>query len=338
MLIQKQLINGKLYSKILNQTIIDCINTIHNKFQVKLCLAIIIIGNNPSSLLYIRNKMLMAKKIGVGCKLINYNASVSQDQILDDIDKLNKDNSITGILIQLPLPNNLDKIMILNSILPYKDVDGFGEKNSFLLSRGYLNLDKIRLHNNYLLDLFSNTNNNYMAIIPCTAIGVLRLIQATCCNIFLKQDFNLIKYSLDKVDVKNNIIGKKILIVGCSNIVGKPTAELMLHERATITIAHKETKNLEQEFLNNEIIILATGVAGLLNPKFIRDNSIIIDVGISKQRDSSGSEYVCGDFNSKDLQNQIISYSPVPGGVGPMTISCLFENLILCYYNRSILV
>ena len=196
------------------------------------------------------------------------------------INELNKDKSISGILVQLPLPDQISKEKIINAIHPSKDVDGFNPVN------------------------VGNLSSGYNSIVPCTPMGCLLLIKK----------------------VEKNLSGKHAVIIGRSNLNGKPMAQLLLKENCTVTIVHSKTKNLQDECLKADILVAAVGVPNLVKKDWVKDNAIVIDVGINKVGDK-----LVGDVSFDELKNKTKAITPVPGGVGPMTIACLLKNTLECF-------
>ena len=208
---------------------------------------------------------------------------MSEKDILEKIKELNKNDEISGILVQLPLPRQISKEKIINAINPSKDVDGFNPIN------------------------VGNLSSGYDSIVPCTPLGCLLLIKK----------------------IESNLAGKHAVIIGRSNLNGKPMAQLLLKENCTVTIVHSKTKDLKQECLKADILIAAVGVAKLVKEDWVKKNSIIIDVGINKVGDK-----IVGDVDFDAVKNKSKAITPVPGGVGPMTIACLLKNTLDCFKAR----
>lgn len=248
-------------------------------------LAIILVGNNEASKLYVRNKIKAAEEIGITTSLFLFDDTVLQTEIENLINKLNGDNAINGIMIQLPLPKNIDEAKILEMINPLKDVDGFHPYNIGLLQNGS---DK--------------------AIVAATPKGIIRLLEET------KIDFS----------------GKNALVIGRSQIVGKPISMLLLNKNCTVTIAHSKTKDITTLISNADIIVAACGCPKLVKGKDIKNNAIIIDVGINYVDGK-----LCGDVDFESAKEKASFITPVPGGVGPMTIAMLLENTLLAYKKQN---
>ena len=259
---------------------------IHLKKKGKtLGLAVILVGEYAPSLIYVKNKEKKAKEAGINSKIIRYPSEVSEKIILNKIDELNKDDKITGILVQLPLPKHIDKEKIINSILPTKDVDGFHPMNVGKLSSGS------------------------ESIAPCTPLGCLILIKS----------------------VEKNLSGKHAVILGRSNLNGKPMAQLLLKENCTVTILHSKTKNLKDECKRADILVAAVGVSQIVKGDWVKKDAIIIDVGINKVDGK-----IVGDVDFDSSKKIAKAITPVPGGVGPMTIACLLKNTVECYKKHNI--
>ncbi len=249
-----------------------------NELETKLTLVVISVGDNEASKVYVKQKEKMALEVGYNFKNLHFDM-IETESLIKEIDKLNKDSNITGIIVQLPLPSNLDKDLILNAVSPLKDVDG--------------------LTNTNLLKLVKNED----CLIPCTPNGVMNLL------------------SYYKVD----LVGKKIVIVGRSELVGLPLFHLLLHKNGTVTLCHSKTKNLKSYTKNADILIVAVGKKSLITKDMVKKNSIIIDVGINRVEGK-----ISGDVASDCLENSKLM-TPVPGGVGPMTVISLMENVYKAY-------
>ena len=271
-------------------------NNILNEIQIKLeeynnkpKLGIIILGNNPASLLYIKKKQEACKKIGINIIIKNLHINSSENDIINIISQMNLDDSINGIIVQLPLPKHLNEEKILNTIDYYKDVDGFHIKNM-----GQLAL-----------------NNRTPLFIPCTALSCMKIFDSI--NLELK--------------------GKNIVIIGKSNIVGIPLMHLLLKKSATIIVCHIDTINLKQYTINADIIISACGQPEMIKEEYIKEGSIIIDVGINYIDDSSkkSGKKLVGDVEFNNVLNKVSFITPVPCGVGPITIAMLVSNIFKAF-------
>lgn len=249
-----------------------------DKFEVKPTLVVVLVGDNPASKIYVNNKKKMADKLGINSEIINYPADISEEILLDKINDLNHDDSVTAILVQLPLPKHINKFNVINAISPEKDVDGFTPKNLGFLFAG---------------------EEPY--VYPCTPKGILLLLD---------------EYHID-------VAGKHVVIVGRSNIVGKPLSQMLLNKNATVTICHSHTKNLSDITKTADILISAVGEK-IIEENFIKQNCVVIDVGIFK--DENGKTR--GDVNFDAVAPKTSFITPVPGGVGPMTIASLMLNTV----------
>lgn len=240
-------------------------------------LAIIMVGNNPASEIYVRNKRKACAEVGIKEELYQFAENTSEEEILNCIIKLNNDESINGIMVQSPLPNHLDEDKIMNYIVPEKDVDGFG-----ISSLGYL-------------------ASNEEKFISATPYGIIKLLEHE--NI--------------------SLAGKNVVIVGRSKIVGRPLALAMLNRDATVTIAHSKTKNLKDITKEADILVVAIGKANFINEDYIKQDAIVIDVGINRVDGK-----VIGDVDFESCSKKASYITPVPGGVGPMTIAMLLTNVV----------
>ncbi len=275
-----------LDGKQLAQKITENIKKEVEKLEKKPKLAVVIVGNDSASEVYVRNKQKKALELGFESIVIPLPEDISEENLLEHIYILNEDTNINAILVQLPLPEHLNKQKILEAIEPIKDVDGFTSYNFGRLALGY---------------------KPYA--VPCTPKGIIRI--------------------LDEYNIE--IAGKNVLVIGRSNIVGKPISLLLQTRNATVTMAHSKTKNLQEFLFNADIIISATGIAGLVSK--VKENAVVVDVGIN--RTEQGLQ---GDVNFK-LASENASYiTPVPGGVGPMTIAMLMENTLELYKLQSNLI
>lgn len=271
------ILDGKKLSKIINVGLKEkCINL--NKNDIIPGLAIILIGDNPESRKYVELKKKACLEIGVDFNLKEYSENITDEIIIKEIDKLNKDKSIHGIIVQLPLPKNLNENEILNMISVKKDVDGFHEINAGKL---FLNREI----------LFS----------PCTPLGCIEIID---------------HYGID-------VEGLDICIIGCSNIVGLPLSMMLLRRNATVTLCHKYTKELKNKTLKADIVVTCCGVPKILKEDMVKEGVIIIDVGINFV-----NGILVGDADFDNLKNNSSYITPVPGGVGPMTVSMLMKQTI----------
>ena len=277
------IIDGKKEAAVLREEIKKEISLIKSKTNKTPGLTVILIGEFAPSQIYVRNKEKNSKEVGINSKVIRYSKDVTEEKVLNKIKELNNDNDVSGILVQVPLPEQIDKEKIINAIDPSKDVDGFNPIN------------------------VGNLASGYKAIVPCTPLGCLLLLK----------------------NIEKNLSGKHAVIVGRSNLNGKPMAQLLLKENCTVTVSHSKTKNLKEECLKADILITAVGVANLVKKDWVKNGSIIIDVGINKLGDK-----IVGDVSFEEVKDKVKAITPVPGGVGPMTIACLLKNTLECFKAR----
>ena len=279
------LIDGKEISKLVYIDIVNEINLITKKIQRPPSLNIILIGDNPSSITYVNNKLKKCNEIGIRGNLIKKPKNIDEQSVLNIINELNRDEKVDGIILQLPIPNHLNERILIEKISPLKDVDGLTATNIGLLSIG-----KPRF-------------------IPATAYGIMEILK------------------------KESIIseGKNIVVIGRSNIVGKPLVALLSgkDENATVTICHSKTINLRQHTMNADVIIVAVGKPNILDGSMIKDGAIVIDVGINRVENKKNLKgfSIVGDVEFNSILKKASSITPVPGGVGPMTIAMLMKNV-----------
>jgi methylenetetrahydrofolate dehydrogenase (NADP+)/methenyltetrahydrofolate cyclohydrolase len=273
-----KILDGLLVSQSIKNKLTDEILKL-NKSDVYPCLATILVGNDPASISYINNKQKTAKSVGIKTLDYRLNENTSHDDLSGLIDKLNKDNDVHGILIQLPLQKHLDKFVILNLVDPNKDVDGLTFLNSGLLL------------------------NNRSKLIPCTPLGVMTL-------------FDYYNIDLD---------GSTVSIINRSNLVGKPLSSLLLERNSTVNICHSHTKDLVKHLQYSDIVITAVGnrTKFKLTKNMVKENSIIVDIGTSRVHGK-----LLGDVDFDDVKEKASYITPVPGGVGPMTIAMLLRNTV----------
>lgn len=267
-----------LDGKMLRDKIFESLKAKLDKMQQKPTLAVILVGENPASQIYVRNKKKTAEKLGINSLSIEYPSDISEEELLNKINELNSDEKVTAILVQLPLPAHINKNRIIDAILPQKDVDGLTPYN--------------------LGKLFSGEEPY---VYPCTPKGILLL--------------------LDEYNIK--LEGKNIVVVGRSNLVGKPVAQMLLKRNATVTMCHSHTKNLSEITKTADIIVSAVGKK-VIGEKMLKSDCVVIDVGIF--RDENGK--ISGDVDFENVSKTAAYISPVPGGVGPMTIASLMLNTV----------
>ncbi len=281
--LRHKVIDGKLISENIIKKLVLKNKALIKKYKDIPKLVIIYIGNDYGSSVYVKNKQKLGQRIGINVEIIS-KPKISQNELLSLINKLNKDKSVNGILVQHPLPKNIDEELISNAINQNKDIDCFHPEN----------LGKV----------FKNVQPKYIKSIPCTPWGIIEML----------------KYSNVELTSKN------VVILGRSNIVGKPLVPLFLKENCTVQICHSKTKDLINITKKADILVSAIGKANFVNSKFIKEGSIIIDVGINRLDNK-----LCGDVDFKDCIKKASLISPVPNGVGPMTLAMLFANLINLY-------
>ncbi len=274
------IIDGKKTAAELRKELKKKVTELKSTFNAVPGLTVILVGEDPPSKIYVKNKEKFAKEIGINSEVIRYPENVEEKVVLNKIRELNDDNKVSGILTQLPLPKHIDKRKVIETILPGKDVDGFHPVNVGNLSSGY--------------------DSN----IPCTPLG---------CYLLLKQ-------------VEKNLSGKHAVVIGRSNLNGKPMTQLLLKENCTVTITHSKTKDLKAECNRADIIIAAVGRPKLVKGDWVKKDAIVIDVGINKT--DSG---LVGDVDFDEVSKVAKAITPVPGGVGPMTIACLLNNTVECF-------
>ncbi len=283
---ENKIIDGKKVSNQIRENISDSVLKLQ-KENITPGLVVILIGDDPASNIYVNSKSKAAKKLGIYSETIRLAKSTTQEELLNLIDNLNKDDKFNGILVQLPLPDHIDEGQILRSINPAKDVDCFHPEN----------VGRLVIGNPYLL--------------PCTPAGIIELLKA----------YNI------------STQGKNVVVVGRSNIVGKPIANILIQKKeyanATVTIVHSRTNNIENYLKDADIIIAAIGVSNFINKSMVKDGVVIIDVGMNRvPADNEKGYKLTGDADFHDLLPKVSKITPVPGGVGPMTITMLLFNTV----------
>ena len=273
-------IDGKKTAATLREKLKKKISELKSTYKAIPGLTVILVGEDPASKIYVKNKEKFANEVGIKSEVVRYPNTIEEKTILNKIKKLNEDSNVSGILIQLPLPKHIDKRKIIEAILPDKDVDGFHPVN------------------------VGNLSSGYDSMIPCTPLGCYLLIK----------------------DIEKDLNGKHAVVIGRSNLNGKPMAQLLLKENCTVTIAHSKTKDLRTECKRADIIIAAVGRPKLVRGDWVKKDAIVIDVGINKT--DSG---LVGDVDFDEVSKVAKAVSPVPGGVGPMTIACLLSNTVECF-------
>lgn len=273
-----QIIDGKAVSAAVKQEVADEAAKLKEEKGLKVGLAVVIVGNNPASRVYVNNKKKACEAVGFQSYEYALEESTTQEQLLDLVNVLNRDDRVNGILVQLPLPKHIDEKAIINAISPEKDVDAFHP----------INVGRIMI-------------GDY-SFLPCTPAGVMRLIEST----------------------GTDITGKQCVVIGRSNIVGKPQAMLLLQKNGTVTICHSKTKNLREVCLGADILVVAIGKANFVTGDMIKEGAVVIDVGMNRLDNGK----LCGDVEFESAEKKASFITPVPGGVGPMTIAMLMKNTL----------
>jgi methylenetetrahydrofolate dehydrogenase (NADP+)/methenyltetrahydrofolate cyclohydrolase len=289
-----KIINGREIAQHLRESLKKEISELKNKYKLVPGLAVVQVGNVAASSVYVKAKTKSAHEVGIEIIDHHLNESTTQIQLLELIDKLNAQNNVNGILVQLPLPKHIDEQIVLDSIDPNKDADGFHP----------LNVGKLSIA----------SHNDENLLIPCTPYG---------CLIMLK-------------GLGIDLIGKNAVVIGRSNIVGKPMAQLLIKESCTVTIAHSKTKDLPKLCKEADILVAAIGKPEIVKGEWIKEGAIIIDVGINRieiQKDGEIKNKLVGDVNYSQAEKIASAITPVPGGVGPMTIACLLRNTTIAFKN-----
>ena len=276
-------IDGKAFSQVILEKIREEHNQLKEKYGKQAGLAVVIVGNNPASQVYVRNKMKACENVGFYSENIELDENISEKELLQEIDKLNKNDRINGILVQLPLPSHINELKIIDSISPEKDVDGFHVANIGKMVIG-----------------------DETGFISCTPYGIMQLLE----------------------EYKIEIAGKDAVIIGRSNIVGKPMALMLIQKGATVQVCNSRTKDLRKKLNDADIIIVAAGVPKLLKKEDVKEGAVVIDVGINRVDGK-----ICGDVDYEEVAEKASYITPVPGGVGPMTIASLIKNAFKSYKN-----
>jgi len=276
-------IDGKAFS----QTVLEKIREEHSQLKEKYGkpagLAVVIVGNNPASQVYVKNKIRACENVGFYSENIELDENISEKELLQEINKLNKNDRINGILVQLPLPAHINELKIIDSISPEKDVDGFHVSNIGKMVIG-----------------------DETGFLSCTPYGIMQLLE----------------------EYKIEIEGKDAVIIGRSNIVGKPMALMLIQKGATVQVCNSNTKDLRKKLNEADIIIVAAGVPKLLKKEDVKEGAVVIDVGINRVDGK-----ICGDVDYEEVAEKTSYITPVPGGVGPMTIASLIKNTFKSYKN-----
>tara|TARA_B100000214_G_scaffold355014_1_gene312409 strand:- start:4970 stop:5815 length:846 start_codon:yes stop_codon:yes gene_type:complete len=274
------LIDGKKIAAEVREELKKEVSLLKSKYKKVPGLTVILIGELAPSKIYVKNKEKSANEVGLKSDIIKYPDTIDEKTILEKIKELNNDESVSGILVQLPLPKHIDKQKVIETIIPSKDVDGFHPEN------------------------VGNLSSGYDSSVPCTPLG---------CYLLIKK-------------IEPNLSGKKAVVIGRSNLNGKPMTQLLLKENCTVTITHSKTKDLKEECLKGDIVVAAVGIPELVRGDWIKKDAIVIDVGINKS-----DKGIVGDVHFDEVSKVAKALTPVPGGVGPMTIACLLKNTIDCF-------
>jgi methylenetetrahydrofolate dehydrogenase (NADP+)/methenyltetrahydrofolate cyclohydrolase len=283
------IIDGKKFAQELRNEIKKEIESIKKTRNTTPGLTVILVGNHTPSEIYVRNKELSAKEVGITSEVIRFESSITQEKLIEVIHGLNKDKKVHGILVQLPLPPHINGSKIIEEIDPKKDVDGFHPVN------------------------VGNLSSGKDSLVPCTPLGSYLLIK----------------------NVQKNLTGLEALIIGRSNLNGKPMAQLLLKEDCTVTIGHSKTKNLKELCQKADIVVAAVGRANLVKGDWVKEGAIVIDVGINREEDKTKKKgyKIVGDVEFDSVVKKARAITPVPGGVGPMTIACLLNNTLKAFKN-----
>lgn len=271
-----EIIDGKLVSKAVKDEVAKEVSEI-KKIGITPCLAVILVGDDPASRVYVNNKKKACEQVGFISEEYVLSADTSMDELLELVDKLNKRADVNGILCQLPLPKHLDEKEVIDAISPLKDVDAFSP----------INVGKIMIGDYDFL--------------PCTPAGVMELLRY---------------YNIE-------VEGKNCVVIGRSNIVGKPMAMLLLHKNGTVTVCHSKTKNVKEICADADILVAAVGKADFVTADMVKEGAVVIDVGMNRKDGK-----LCGDVKFDEVSEKVSFITPVPGGVGPMTIGMLMKNTL----------
>lgn len=274
------LIDGKAFAQKLRDDIKRRVADLEFEKKVIPGLAVILVGRNPASEVYVRNKAKQTREVGMNSFEFPMPETTTEQELLDKIHALNNDNAVHGILVQLPLPAHINESAVINAISPAKDVDGFHVLNAGKLATGQEGL------------------------VPCTPLGCIMLLK----------------------DRLQDLTGMHAVVIGRSNIVGKPMAALLLKENCTVTIVHSKTINIETIVRTADIVVAAVGQPRIVRGDWLKQGAIVIDVGINRVDTVEGKKKLVGDVATEECMGIASAITPVPGGVGPMTIACLLEN------------
>ena len=291
------IIDGKAFAAKIRAEVKEDSDKLISQKQVDPCLAVVLVGENPASKVYVGQKSKMAKECNIKTKDYKLDESTDQETLLKLIEDLNNDSTVHGILVQLPLPKQIDERKVIDTIVVEKDVDGFHAINAGRLSIGGDMLKR--------------------AFIPCTPLGSLLLLK----------------------NQVGDLKGKNAVVVGRSNIVGKPMSQLLIEESCTVTIVHSKTKDIESVCAQADVVIVAVGRPEMVDAKWLKEGAVVIDVGINRipvtKEDGSEGSKIVGDVDFASASEKASKITPVPGGVGPMTIACLLRNTVTSAYRHA---
>lgn len=291
------IIDGKAFAAKIRAEVKEDSDKLISQKQVDPCLAVVLVGENPASKVYVGQKSKMAKECNIKTKDYKLEESTDQETLLKLIEDLNNDNTVHGILVQLPLPKQIDERKVIDTIVVEKDVDGFHAINAGRLSIGGDMLKR--------------------AFIPCTPLGSLLLLK----------------------NQVGDLKGKNAVVVGRSNIVGKPMSQLLIEESCTVTIVHSKTKDIESVCAQADVVVVAVGRPEMVDAKWLKEGAVVIDVGINRipitKEDGSEGSKIVGDVDFASASEKASKITPVPGGVGPMTIACLLRNTVTSAYRHA---
>ena len=291
------IIDGKAFAATIRLQVKEDADRLIEQSKVEPCLAVVLVGENPASKVYVGAKTKMAAECNIKTKDYKLDDTTDQDTLLKLIKMLNEDPDTHGILVQLPLPKQIDERSVIDAIAVEKDVDGFHAINAGRLSIGGDMLNK--------------------AFIPCTPLGSLLLLK-------------------DNVE---DLTGKNAVVVGRSNIVGKPMSQLLIEESCTVTVVHSKTKNVEAICSQADVVVVAAGRPEMVNGEWLKEGAVVIDVGINRipvtKEDGSEGSKIVGDVDFESASEKASKITPVPGGVGPMTIACLLRNTVTSAYRHA---
>ena len=278
------IIDGKALSEKILKEIEQEHSELEKKVERKAGLAVIIVGENPASQIYVRNKIRACEKVGFHSETIRLDENITEENLLLEIEKLNNNSNIDGILVQLPIPKHIDGLKIINAISAKKDVDGFHTTNIGKMMIG-----------------------DETGFLPCTPAGVVHMFE----------EYNI------------NLEGKDVLVIGQSNIVGKPMTLLLIKKRATVQVCNSKTKNLSEKLQKADVVVAAAGSPKLIKAIDVKEDVVVIDVGINRVDGK-----LCGDVDFEEVSKKASFITPVPGGVGPMTIAMLIKNTFKSYKQK----